>query len=203
MAATAIMAIGLGLTAAGAAGQYVNTQKAVGQSRRAERLREQMMIAETQRRQRELMRQSILANAMSRARATNQGVSLGSSAVSGAYGQTAGEVGRQGTALFENQVLGSGIFDANRKMANFQGQAQMWNQIGQVGNFMMGNSQKIVNTGQTAFSMFSPQPPTTQASWNLGTGVQPTQYSSNQFPATFSFNPPTPTSLYPSSMGMY
>ena len=160
MAATAIAAIGLGISAVSASNQYHSTKKAVGQSRRAEQLREEMMKAETARRQRELIRQSILAGSMTRARATSQGVSLGSSAVSGAYGQTSGEVGRQGTALYENQVLGSGIFDANRRMADYQGQAAMWNQIGQVGNFMMGNAQNITRVGKTIYGQMFPGPAT-------------------------------------------
>lgn len=169
----------IGTTAAivGAGGQFYNTQQAVAASRRAERLRLEAFRAETLRKRREAIRQAQIANSLTAARATNQGVGLESTAVAGGYSQTQGELGRNVSSLAENQRIGEGIFQANLDYATYTGNAQSFNQLGNLGATLLRLGPDITKVGQSFPGLFTSRPITSQVSWTAGTTITPYQYA--------------------------
>lgn len=112
----AAAAITLGSAIVGGVMQYQGQKKMIQAQQKAERLRERQMNLQAMRERREVVRNSILARATALATTTAQGASApGSSALGGAYGQIAGDRGRQTLAINQNQEIGKGIFAANRQ----------------------------------------------------------------------------------------
>ena len=151
LTATTIAAIGAGVTAASAVGQFVYSRQATAASVRAERLRKKQMRMDAARQRREIIRQSILANSMATARSVAQGVGEGSSVLFGAYGQTAGETGRRFNYSVGSEQIGASLFDANADYATAKGNAATFQSAGQFGNQLMSNAQTIYNIGTTLF----------------------------------------------------
>ena len=149
---TAIAVAGAAISGVSAVGQMQSTAKASKASRQAEALRAEQKRLDAMRRRRETLRQGIVANSMARARNVAQGAGMGSSVLFGAYGQTAGEVGRQTSYVNTSERIGSGIFDANQDIANAWASAAMFNQAGKFGNVLMTNAQTIGKIGTSLFS---------------------------------------------------
>ncbi len=148
-----LLGAGLVASAVGAGGQMYYTRQASAASRRAERARQEQMRLESMRRQREIIRQSQVANATSLARTVNQGSGVFSSALAGAYGQTQGALGRASNTEYQNLGIGERIFQANMDQSVAQGWASTFNGIGQFG-------QQMMNTAKGVGQMFAtgPQP---------------------------------------------
>ena len=101
------------LGAVGTAVSYYGQTKEADARKQAESAREKQQTLLAQRQRRKALRQSIIANSTARFNATAQGADSGS-ALPGAFGQIAGETGRQIQSINQNEELGSEIFDANR-----------------------------------------------------------------------------------------
>lgn len=150
MAALTVSAISAAVGVAGLAAQGVSAwgqkkerQNVTEASIRAEDLREQQMNLEAQRLTRQKIREAQVANSLSLARSVNQGAGVGSSALFGAYGQTQGELGRSLVGIRENQDIGAGIFDANRDIAQGQGQIAMWEGFGKLGTTITSQASNV------------------------------------------------------------
>jgi hypothetical protein len=167
MLASTLTAIGLGISAVSAGAQYSANQQAAKASRRAERLREQQMKLDAQRKRRETIRQALAATSLATARSVGQGVGEGSSVFFGAYGQTMGELGRQINYTNVSEQIGGQLFDANADYASAVSAASTFNALGNIGTGLMTNAKTIDEIGTSLFG-----PPTTQQSWNQGTTVR-------------------------------
>lgn len=112
----AAAAISIGSAVVGGVLQYQGQKKMIQAQQKAERLRERQMNLQAMRERRDVIRNAILARSTALATATSQGATApGSSALGGAYGQIAGDKGRQTVAINQNQEIGQGIFKANRQ----------------------------------------------------------------------------------------
>lgn len=151
------LAIGIGGLATqgvSAVMQYDARKDATAASQRAERLREQQMQLETQRKQREIIRQQQNARALALSRSVGQGAGQGedaSSSLFGAYGQIAGAAGRASNTEEQNMDIGAGIFSANRDLAKAQGDIATWEGVGKFGSSLVSNSQMIGKVGNSLF----------------------------------------------------
>ena len=157
--ALAIGTAGLATQAASAVGQFGASQRATAASLRAERSREEQMRAESMRRQRESIRQSLIANSLARSRNVNQGAGLGSSTLFGAYGQTQGEMGRQLAYTAENERIGGDIFSANRDLARAQGDVQTFQGLGKFGEALTTQAMPLAKIGSSLFGGPNPYNP--------------------------------------------
>ena len=87
-------------------------------SQRAEQLRAQQMRLENQRKQRDSIRQMIIARSTAVSNASSGGASLQSSGLQGAFGQITGLTGQNVLAQAQNTQNGEGIFSANQDRMN-------------------------------------------------------------------------------------
>ena len=148
---------------------------ATAASRRAERLREQQMQLESQRKQRELIRQEQNARDIALSRSVAQGAGQGdqaSSSLFGAYGQIQGALGRASNTEEQNLDIGAGIFSANRDLASAQGDVATWEGVGKFGQSLVSNSQMIGKIGNNLFgesTNYGATPRTPQSLFSTGT----------------------------------
>lgn len=147
------MAIAGAITGAGGSYvQYQGAQKQAGASARAEELRKQQMELESQRKQRQLIREAQKAQATALVRTTAQGSSQQSSALGGSYGQIASDLASNLT--YENKALniGRGIFDANAAYANAGATTALGGAISSIGSALIKTSTIGGNIGETLFN---------------------------------------------------
>jgi hypothetical protein len=150
--ASMIAAISAITTTAAAAGQAYYAHEASEQSQKAERLRARQMRLDALRKQRETIRKAILAQSMATARGTAQGVGEGSSVIGGAFGQTMGTLGRDFAYTAASERIGEGIFSANAAMADAQGTASAFGQLGNFAQAGLRHSNDIAKLTQTLFA---------------------------------------------------
>lgn len=118
--AAAAMIVGLGISIFGTIMQVEAANKAAAAQKKAlalqqksEAAREQAMRLDAKRRQREAIRQSIIARSQALSAGTNQGAQYGT-ALPGAYGQISGQLGNEVSGIAGQAVLGAEIFKNNR-----------------------------------------------------------------------------------------
>lgn len=145
----------------GAAQSYQGTQKTVAAeqdasaaSRRAEEARAQQSALEFARKNREIIRQSLIARANASSSAANQGANYGS----GIQGAFAAFGGQEAAAVNTNQRafdIGQDIFAANADYASAQGRAAEGRGMSSLGGALMASSTQIGKIG----SLFVPSSP--------------------------------------------
>jgi hypothetical protein len=157
--ATAISAIGVGITAISAIGQHNAQQTMISEqktaSKRSENVRYQQMYLDSQRRKRQAVRESVMARATALSQGANQGAQ-GSSGLAAAMGQTYSRgLENQGT-INASTGLGEQMFAANAAYsdATFNGQGSMsaWQGFGQFGRLFTNSGQQIARVGQQAMT---------------------------------------------------
>lgn len=136
---TIIGVVGLGISAAGTVAGVVGQQQQAAASKRAEELRQRQMNLDAQRQKRDLIRRAAVAQATATAAAEAQGAS-GGSALQGALGEIGGSTGRAVTAVNQNQEIGNGIFDANKKYAEGGSLASLGSGISSLGGALVSNA---------------------------------------------------------------
>lgn len=148
-----ISAIALAVTAAGTAYGTYSANQASEATQDAEKLRKQQMLLEAERQQRKTIRDAMSARAVALANITQAGASdSGSSAMGGAVGQISNSMGNSLNDLNKSVQIGSGIFDANARASEAQGQAAIGNAVASIGKDIFASSEKINNIGKTIFS---------------------------------------------------
>lgn len=147
---TIIAGVGLAAGAAGTAVQYMGAQKAAKGQDRAEKLRAAQMNLETQRQQRQVVRQATIARAQALSNASNQGAADGSG-LQGGYGQVQGQAGGAIVANSQNQQLGQGMFAANRQISAGQTMSSIGSGISSLGGGLVSGSDTLGRIGNYAF----------------------------------------------------
>lgn len=122
----AALAGGLALQAAGtfmqisAANDAADAQKKViGEQQKQETLREKSMELDARRRQRDIIRQGIIAKSQALSVGTNQGAGQGSG-LQGAYGQIAGQTNWSLSGVDSALSTGHEMFASNRQMLDYR-----------------------------------------------------------------------------------
>lgn len=160
--------VGVGLSVSGAITSFVGASQqqaanadAVAAQQRAEAARFKAMKIDADRRRRQLIRQAQIASAQALATGVAQGASKGS-ALPGAYGQIAGQLGFGLTGVNQQEALGTELFAANQQLlqAKLAGaSAATTSALGQsftsVGNTIIGNLDKIGRVGDYATGQFN------------------------------------------------
>lgn len=155
-----LIAIGLGIAAAGfvtssvaAKKQAQANQQAIAAQQQAEALRLEAMKMDADRRRRQEIRQMIISRSQALATATNQGASQ-SSALPGAIGQISGRAGFGLEGINIAERTGQGLFDSNQDLFQAKLKANSASQLGQIGSgltslggALLTNSTAIGNIG--------------------------------------------------------
>ena len=144
---TIIAGIGLALGAAGAATNYLGQRKVAKATKKQERVRQQQMNLDVARKRREVVRKLIIARATGVSNATNQGASLGDSAVQGGLFQATGTANVAGLELNQNADLGGQMFSANAMEASGRGTAAFGSALSSWGSGLIQNSTQISRVG--------------------------------------------------------
>lgn len=152
------LAVGLGLSIAGtfmqvnAANKAAQVQKQIlGEQQNQESIKQQSMQLDARRRQREMIRQGIIAKAQALTVGTSQGAAFGSG-LQGAYGQIAGQTnwsmaGVDSAVAFGNQMFQSNknIFGMRQSEADAGSQAALGQGISSLGGKVAGSSKALGN----------------------------------------------------------
>ncbi len=146
---TIIAAIGLGLSAAGGAVQYMGQRKAASAQKKQEKIRKQQMNLDLMRQRREALRKMLVARALGVSNAASQGAVASDSAVQGGIAQAVGSANIAATDINQNGQLGVSMFKANAQEASGNGIASMGSAIGSWGSSMVQNSTTISRVGAT------------------------------------------------------
>lgn len=142
----AIAALGLALSAVGTFIQLQGQQKMTAALKSAEAARQQQLALDTNRRNREIVRQGIASRAQAEATATAQGAQ-GGSGLPGAYGEISGQVGNTQLANNQNQSLGNQIFAANQQYYSASGTANLGVGLSSFGGMLMNNAGTFARIG--------------------------------------------------------
>jgi hypothetical protein len=118
--------LGLGASIAG-------SRKAAKAEKRASRIRREMNNLEYRRKQRELIRESILAQAEIEYNASVLGVSAKDSSIKSGIGQNRKQFGQNSVALTQDFMLADRMFKVNSQFNKGQNLQQIGNAIGSVG----------------------------------------------------------------------
>jgi hypothetical protein len=126
----ALIGVGLAVAGAGAYMQHRATERMAREqkaaSTRAENLRQQQNQLDAMRRRRQAYRESILARSQAMAAGTNMGsAGAGSSGVIAGAGNAVSTGAQNQQTLNSSQVIGAGMFDANRDYANATARGQI------------------------------------------------------------------------------
>lgn len=121
-------------------------------SRRAEELRKQQLLLETRRRQRDAIRQGIIAKARAVSNATQQGAGQ-SSGLEGGLAQISGVVGQNVLGTSENAQIGLGIFDANADRASAESRLGIARTDAQTGAGLYSLGTSLVSAAPTISSV--------------------------------------------------
>lgn len=169
MAATALLAIGLGLAGYGAYKQYQGSKEVAAAQREAtvvnqrnEALRQQQMNLDATRRRREVVRQALAARAASISAITIKGAGgEGSSAAGGAAGGISGRTNVNDLGIRQNQELGNAIFSNNSQLQSIYGreatsksEVSMGSALSSFGGAIISNIGQINAVATTAFKGF-------------------------------------------------
>ena len=146
---TVIAGIGVAIGAAGAVTQVVGANNAANASKKAERLREQQMNLETARQRRAVIRNSLRARAMAITNATAQGAGSGSG-LPGGFGQIGQQTGENLTGLNQGQIIGAGVFQANRDSYGAQSLVSFGGGMSSLGGALIDNAPTIARTATYA-----------------------------------------------------
>lgn len=176
---TAVAAVGLGVSAAGAYGSYsaskdanASQQAMIAAQQEQERLRKRAMELDARRKSMEMLRAQQRARALALTNATAQGASLGSG-LQGGYGQIGGQTGFNLSGLESNLLFGRQMFALNQDISGLQGQyadakssQATWQGIGNMGTQLMGSASTIGNIFAGGSSGGSGSAPMTWAGGN-------------------------------------
>lgn len=146
MAISALVGIGLALSAVGTVAQVIGQQKQTAALKKAEDSRQQQLTLDTARRTRETVRQGIKQRAEATFAAASQGAQAGSG-LQGGYGQISGDVGRTNLANSQNQELGNSIFAANKDYYNASGITNFGVGLSSLGGTLMSNAGTFARVG--------------------------------------------------------
>lgn len=149
IATTAI--VGTVLAGAGTAVNVAGQRKAVAGQKKAEAARHKQMQLDAQRKQRDLFRQAQQARALALSNATSQGAGEGTG-LQGGFGQIAGSLGRQSTALNENLTIGKTIFDANYQTFEGQSMSATGKGLQDFGSSLVNSADKFGHNFNNAFA---------------------------------------------------
>lgn len=148
-----LMAIGAGLSIAGAATSFFGSQDAneaskaaIAAQQRMEATRMEAMKFDADQKRRQAIREMIMGRSIAAQRGANQGAnSSGSSALPGAYGQVVGRAGTTISGINTNLAFGQDMFEANQQllaaksqMADAQQTMQMGSSLSSLGGSLMG-----------------------------------------------------------------
>lgn len=151
-----IAAAGIAAGAVGTGLQVVGQRKAQKGAERAERLREAQMNLETNRSNRQILRQTLAARATAISNASAQGAMEGSGLQGGLS-----QIQSQGTsatlASNQNREIGAGMFGANRQISQGNSLSATGSGLSSLGNGLVNNSETIGRignyfTGRPAFA---------------------------------------------------
>lgn len=149
-AITAIVAaVGVAASVAGTVMGVVAQNKQAGAQEKAEKLREQQMNLEAERKQRQIRREQIIARSQAVSNATAQGAGEGTG-LQGAFGQISQVAGSQSVATEQNRQIGAGIFQANAEGARAGGMAATAQGINSLGGAIISNYGTFGRVGQYA-----------------------------------------------------
>lgn len=133
-----VAAVGVAASVAGTVMGVVAQNKVAGAQEKAEKLREQQMNLEAERKQRQIRREQIVARSQALSNATSQGAGEGTG-LQGAYGQISQVSNSQAQATEQNRQIGSGIFQANAEAARAGGAAATAGGISSLGSAIIQN----------------------------------------------------------------
>lgn len=139
MAISALVGIGLALSAVGTVAQLAGQNAQTAALKKAEEARQQQLTLDTQRRTRDTVRQGVVQRAQAEQAAFSQGAG-GGSGLPGGYGQIAGDVGRTISANNQNQDLGNQIFSANKAYYNASGTTNFGVGLSSLGGTLLNNA---------------------------------------------------------------
>lgn len=143
---TASAIAGTVVAGAGAATQYVGQQQQTEASKRAEAARSAEMELESQRKQRDILRKSLIARSTALVNTTAQGAQEGS-ALPGAYAQIGSQTNQELGASRENLDIGRTIFSANADLAEAQGLTALGKSAVGFGTKLITQSESIGRIG--------------------------------------------------------
>ncbi len=115
----ALSAIGTGVQVTSSFQQAEVQKDILEEQRKQEQVRKNAMVADSRRREMEVLRQSQKMRAVSLATANNQGAALGSG-LAGAYGQASGQTGVNYGGIRDAAAFGNAIFDSNMNISGMQ-----------------------------------------------------------------------------------
>ncbi len=151
MAISALVGIGLALSAIGTVVQMQGQAKQTEALKSAENTRRTQMELETKRRNREAIRTGIVQTAIAEYAAFSQGAQ-GGSGLPGGVGQVQGDVARTQTANNQNNAAGSQIFAANQAYYDASGTTSFGVGLSSIGGTMMSNAGLFNRVGGGAFA---------------------------------------------------
>ncbi len=120
-------------------------------TKKAEALRKQQMDLDSLMKQRAIRRDLQKARSMALATTTAQGAGNDDSSLFGAYGQAQGLAGEQSSYQYENQQIGTGLFEANAQNSIGMGISSTGKSIVGFGQDLVGSSNKIGQLFQTGY----------------------------------------------------
>lgn len=163
--ATAIATAGAASAVVGTGAQIYGQRQQTAATKRAESARKRQLNLESSRKQREILRSRMIADATTAARGTGQGVSLSDSSIMGSFGQNAGLAGMQSNDQYQNTDVGNILFSANADAA--EGQA-----TSSIGKSLFGFGTDLINVAPTAGKIGAEL---------FGSGSQPGRISSSNY----------------------
>lgn len=160
-----IAAIGIGIGLVGMSEQKKASEQAasaqqdqIQQEQAIEAQKQKQMDLEYQREQKQALRNSIRARAVSLATATHQGAQFGS-VLQGAYGQISGEYNTQTLANSQNYQIGQNIFGLNSNISNDKiaysqamAQYQQGAALTSLGGMFVQNAATIGRVGSSSYA---------------------------------------------------
>lgn len=136
---TSLIALGgIGAQVAGASQQADAAKKAAEESRKAEAIKQRQMELESQRRKRELIRQSLIARSQAVSQATGQGAQFGSS-LPGALGAISSQADYNVQGANQSEALGHQLFQTNARIADAQGEMATGAGLSSLGGSLVKN----------------------------------------------------------------
>lgn len=133
---------GAALSAFGTVFGMVGQMKEAKALDKAEKVREQQMSLEANRRRREAIRQSTIARAEAVSNATAQGAGESSALAGGAAGATSMGA-RNASAATQDQMAGKAVFSYNRDASQARGMQAIGQGISSLGNIVSNNAGTI------------------------------------------------------------
>lgn len=155
LAPALIPLVGLALSAVGVGVSAYSAVQSAEASQDAERARKQQMQLDANRRRRESIRESMLAQGQALNAAAAQGASEGS-AVKGATAAISGNAAESIVNTNQNVALGNQIYDANGRRAGWEGIGSIGQGVQSWGSMITNNSDKIAKLPSGLKGLFDP-----------------------------------------------